>query len=99
MKRLLILACLFLVSTRVLAAPDSQSNEVLSACVADGVPRHDDRRLSLDEAVEIIWQACNGDHAQAVIDNPTVADILKLRMRAMLTRHRNTTRTFPAKPQ
>lgn len=98
MKRSLVLASLALVSAVAVAAPAPKSNEALSACVADGVPRHDDRRLSLDEVVDTIWKDCDGDHAQAVADNPTMADILKLRIRAMLTRHRNATRTFPARP-
>ncbi len=98
MNRSLILACLVLASAGVAAAPEPKTNEALSACVAEAVPRLDDRERSLDDVVETIWTACDGDRAQAVIDNPTMADILKLRMRAMLTRHRNATRTFPAKP-
>ncbi len=97
MKRPFVFACIVLASAHAAAAPEPGTNEALSACVAEGVPRLDDRNLSLDDVVQALWQDCDGDRAQAVVENPAMADILKLRLRAMLTRHRNATRTFPAK--
>lgn len=88
MKHLLALACLA-ASAAVLAAPQAKTNEALSACVKDALERDNDRKVSVDDAVQAIWQACDGDHSQAVAENPTMADILKLRIRAMVTGRRN----------
>ncbi len=89
MKHACLLACLVLACATAAAAPESLTNDALSACVKEGIPRHDDRKRPLEEVVQVIWQECDGDHAQAVVANPVLADILKLRLRAFITRYRN----------
>ncbi len=66
------------------------SNAALSACVGANVPRHDDGATPVGEVARAIWQACRGDESQAVADSPTAVDMLHLRIRAMVTEHRNT---------
>ncbi len=66
------------------------SNAELSACVGDSVVKFDDGATPIGEVARQIWQACRGDDSQAVAGNPTAADMLHLRIRAMVTEHRNT---------
>ncbi len=65
------------------------SNAELSACVGDSLERYDDRAISVGDVARAIWQACRGDESQAVADSPTAVDMLHLRLRAMVTEHRN----------
>ncbi len=66
------------------------SNAELSACVGGSIERYDDGVIPVGEVARSIWQACRGDESQAVADNPVAADMLHLRIRAMVTEHRNT---------
>ena len=66
------------------------SNAELSACVGGSVERYDDGATAVGEVARTIWQACRGDESQAVADSPAAADMLHLRIRAMVTEHRNT---------
>jgi hypothetical protein len=66
------------------------SNAELSACVGDSVVKFDDGATPIGDVARQIWQACHGDDSQAVAGNPTAADMLHLRIRAMVTEHRNT---------
>lgn len=81
------------------AAADSDSragtgaritNAELSACVGASLERYDDGATPVGEVARTIWQACHGDDSQAVADSPAAADLLHLRIRAMVTEHRNT---------
>lgn len=94
MKHLIALACLA-VSAAAAAAPQAKTNDALSACVKEALERDNDRKVSVDDAVQGIWDACDGDHSQAVAENPTMADILKLRIRAMVTGRRNASLAKP----
>lgn len=66
------------------------SNAELSACVGGSLERYDDGAAPVGEVARAIWQACRGDESQAVANSPGAADILHLRIRAMVTEHRNT---------
>lgn len=66
------------------------SNAELSACVGGSLERYDDGATPVGEVARAIWQACRGDESQAVADSPAAADMLHLRIRAMVTEHRNT---------
>ncbi len=66
------------------------SNAELSACVGGNIERYDDGAAPIGDVARAIWQACRGDESQAVADNPNAADMLHLRLRAMVTEHRNT---------
>ena len=95
MKHSTLFACLVLASSAAAAAPQGKTNEALSFCVKEALERDNDRKVPVDDAVQTIWQACDGDHAQAVAENPTMADILKLRIRAMVTGRRNASLAKP----
>lgn len=71
-------------------APARISNAELSACVGGSLERYDDGATPVGEVARTIWQACRGDESQAVAENPGAADMLHLRIRAMVTEHRNT---------
>ena len=66
------------------------SNAELSACVGGSLERYDDGATPVGDVARAIWQACRGDESQAVADSPAAADMLHLRIRAMVTEHRNT---------
>ncbi len=66
------------------------SNAELSACVGSSLARFDDGATPVGDVARAIWKACDGDTSQAVADSPTAADMLHLRIRAMVTEHRNT---------
>lgn len=66
------------------------SNAELSACVGSSLERYDDGVTPVGDVARTIWQVCRGDESQAVADRPAMADVLHLRVRAMVTEHRNT---------
>lgn len=66
------------------------SNAELSACVGGSIERFDDGATPIGDVARTIWQTCRGDESQAVADSPAAADLLHLRIRAMVTEHRNT---------
>ncbi len=66
------------------------SNAELSACVGASLETYDDGATPVGDVARTIWQACRGDESQAVADSPAAADMLHLRIRAMVTEHRNT---------
>lgn len=66
------------------------SNAELSACVGGNIERFDDGATPIGDVARTIWQTCRGDESQAVADSPAAADLLHLRIRAMVTEHRNT---------
>lgn len=65
------------------------SNAELSACVGASIEPKDDGVTPVGDVARAIWQDCRGDDSQAVADNPIAADMLHLRIRAMVTEHRN----------
>lgn len=77
-------------STSTQSARPRVSNAELSACVGGSLERYDDGATPVGEVARTIWQACRGDDSQAVADSPAAADMLHLRIRAMVTEHRNT---------
>ncbi len=66
------------------------SDAELSSCVGSSLERYDDGATPVGDVARTIWQACRGDESQAVADSPAAADMLHLRIRAMVTEHRNT---------
>ncbi len=71
------------------AAVQRISNAELSACVGNSIERYDDGVTPVGDVASAIWQACRGDDSQAAADSPNAADMLNLRIRRMVTEHRN----------
>ena len=94
-KRPLVLLLLALASHVAAADGADQSsaprvsNAELSACVGGSIERFDDGTTPVGEVARTIWKTCRGDESQAVADSATAADMLHLRIRAMVTEHRN----------